>query len=150
MRFFRQIPVALLLLFCVAHAKNLTLEELKARADDAQGAEQAKRCMDYAHVELEYANQLFTNGNVEQAQAAISSVMEYARKGASAATSSGKRLKQTEIALRELEKRMKDIGESLQFDDRPPVLESVDEIERLRAALITTMFGPQAEPKSKS
>ncbi len=145
-----QIPVVLLLLLWVAHAKTQTPEELKARADEAQGAEQAKRCMQYAHAELEYADQLFTKGNVEQAQTAISSVMEYARKGASAATSSRKRLKQTEIALRELEKRMKDIGESLQFDDRPPVLKSADEIEHLRAGLITAMFGPQAEPKSKS
>ncbi len=76
--------------------------------------------------------------------------MEYVRKGSSAAKSSGKRLKQTEIELRKLEKRMKDIAESLNLDDRPPVLKSVDEIEQLRAGLLAAMFGPQAEPKGKS
>ena len=68
----------------------------------------------------------------------------------SAAKSSGKRLKQTEIELRKLEKRMQDIAESLNLDDRPPVLKSVDEIEQMRAGLLAAMFGPQAEPKGKS
>ncbi len=134
----------------LACAKTESLAELKTRADNAHGGEEAKLCIEYAHAELEYANDLFTKGDVDQAQSAVATVMEYVRKGTSAATSSGKRLKQTEIELRKLQKRMKDIGESLNLDDRPPVLSSVDEIEKLRTGLLTAMFGPQAEPKSKS
>jgi len=121
-----------------------------ARADHASGAEEAKLCVEYAQAELEYANDWFTKGDVDQAQSAISSVMEYVRKGTDAAKSSGKRLKQTEIELRKLQKRMKDIAESLNLDDRPPVLKSVDEIEQLRAGLLAAMFGAQAEPRGKS
>ena len=150
MRRWWQIPVLVLLLCCFAQAKTESLDELKTRADNAHGADEAKYCIEYAQAELEHANDLFTKGDVDPAQAAVQTVMEYVRKGTSAAKSSGKRLKQTEIELRKLEKRMKDIGESLNLDDRPPVLKQVDEIEQLRAGLIVAMFGPQAEPKSKS
>ncbi len=150
MRIWWQIPVLALLLCCFAVSKTESPADLKTRADNAHGGEEAKLCIEYAHAELEYANDLFTQGDVDQAQSAVTSVMEYVRKGSSAAKSSGKRLKQTEIELRKLEKRMKDIAESLNLDDRPPVLKSVDEIEQLRAGLLAAMFGPQAEPKGKS
>lgn len=144
-------PIPMVLLLCsFALAKTESLAELKAKADNAHGADEAKWSIEYAHAELEHANDLFTEGDVEKAQAAVNSVMEYVRKGTIAAKSSGKRLKQTEIELRKLEKRMKDIAESLNLDDRPPVFKSVDEIEQLRVGLLTAMFGPQAEPKGKS
>ncbi len=150
MRIWWQIPAMVLLLCCFALSKSESLDELKTRADNAHGGDQAKLCVEYAQAELEYANDLFTKGDVDQAQSAVNSVMDYVRKGSDAAKSSGKRLKQTEIELRKLQKRMKDIAESLNLDDRPPVLKSVDEIEQLRAGLLSAMFGPQAEPKGKS
>lgn len=150
MRMRWQIPALALLLCCFAAGKTESLDELKTRADNAHGGDEAKFCIAYAHAELEHANDLFTEGNVDQAQSAVASVMAYVRKGTSAAKSSGKRLKQTEIELRKLEKRMKDIAESLNLDDRPPVFKSVDEIEQLRAGLLVAMFGAQAEPKGKS
>ena len=139
-----------MLLCCFAFGKSPNPEDLKTRADNAHGADEVKLCIEYAQAELEHANDLFTEGDVEQAQSAVVSVMTYVRKGTDAAKASGKRLKQTEIELRKLEKRMKDIGESLNLDDRPPVFKSVDEIEQLRAGLLTAMFGAQAEPKGKS
>lgn len=150
MRSWWQIPVLALLFCCSALSKTESLADLKTRADNAHGGEEAKLSIEYAQAELEHANDLFTQGDVDQAQSAVTSVMEYVRKGTSAAKSSGKRLKQTEIELRKLQKRMKDIAESLNLDDRPPVLKSVDEIEQLRAGLLAAMFGPQAEPKGKS
>jgi hypothetical protein len=150
MRIRWQIPALVLLLCCFALGKNESLDELKTRADNAHGGDEAKLCIEYAHAELEHANDLFTQGDVEKAQSAMASVMDYVRKGTGAAKSSGKRLKQTEIELRKLQKRMKDIGESLNLDDRPEVFKSVDEIEQLRAGLLAAMFGAQAEPKGKS
>jgi hypothetical protein len=150
MRTWWRASLIVLSLCLLAPAKDEALPELKAKADAAHGGEQAKLCLRYAHAELEFANQLFTKGDVEQAQSAVSNVMDCARKGADAARSSGKRLKQTEIELRELEKRMKDIGDSLDLDDRPGVLNYVKEIEQLRTGLLEAMFGSGAEPKDKS
>ena len=100
--------------------------------------------------ELETANGLFTDGQVDKAQAEIREVVEYSRKGADAAASSGKQLKETEIRLRKLEERMHDIGESLAFEDRPPVRQAQDDIEQVRSDLMVKMWGPQAQPKGKS
>ena len=134
----------------LARAGNETAAALKARADAAHDGEQAKLCLEYAHMQLEDANALFTDGQVDKAQAEIREVVEYARKAADAASASGKHLKDSEIKLRKLQERMHDVGESLAFEDRPPLRSAVEEIEQIRADLLVRMFGPAAEPKGKS
>lgn len=124
--------------------------ELKARADAATGAAQAKLCLEYAHVQLATADNLYNQGDVEKGHATVREVVEYAHKAAAAAAASGKHLKETEIDLRKLSKRMHDIAASLAFEDRDPVLKAVDEIDQIRSELMVKMWGPQAEPKGKS
>jgi len=133
-----------------ALAGNESTSELKARADASMGAEQAKLCLEYAHRQLSDADNLFNKGEVEKGQAEIREVVEYAHKAANAASTSGKHLKETEIDLRRLAKRMHDIGETLAFEDRDPVRKAVEEIEQIRSDLMIRMWGPQAEPKGKS
>jgi hypothetical protein len=127
-----------------------TAEELKARADAAHGGDQAKLCLEYARLELESSNALFTDGQVDKGQVAIGEVVDYSRKGADAASASGKQLKETEIKLRKLAERMHDIGESLAFEDRPLVKQAIDELEQIRSDLMVKMWGPQSQPKGKS
>ncbi len=134
-------------LICVAQQPS---PELKAKADAAQGSERIVPSLEYAHQQLEYANNLYTDGDVDKGAAAIAEVMTYARRAAGAATESNKHLKQTEIDLRKLEHRMRDIEESLSVDDRPPVEKAVQELEQIRADLLAKMFGEKAEPKEKS
>ena len=137
------------LLTSLALAASEPLPALKARADAAHGGEQAKLCLEYAHRILEDANALFTNGDVDRAQREIDEVVEYGRKAADAASSSGKHLKQTEIDLRKLSKRLHDIAATLAVEDRPPLQKAVEDLEQVRSDLLARMFGPQAEPKGK-
>ncbi len=134
----------------LALAGTESTSELKARADASTGAEQAKLCLEYARRLLTDADTLFDKGEVEKGQADIREVVEYAHKAANAASASGKHLKETEIDLRRLAKRMHDIGETLAFEDRDPVRKAVEEIEQIRSDLMIRMWGPQAEPKGKS
>ncbi len=150
MRFQFQCAVTVLLLTSLALAGNETAAQLKARADSAHGGEQAKLCLEYARRQLDDANALFTDGQVDKAQAEVREAVDYARKAADAAASSGKQLKETEIKLRKLGERMHDVGESLAFEDRPPVRQAVNEIEQIRSDLMVRMWGPEAEPKGKS
>ena len=145
-----RVTVLVFLLSVLLQAGSETADALKARADAAQGGERAVLSLAYAHQELEDANNLYTQGDVEKAEAAIREVVDYSHKAADAASSSGKRLKQTEIDLRKLEHRMRDIGQSLNIDDRPPVEKAVQELEQVRANLLARMFGEKAEPKDKS
>ena len=138
------------MLAATAIAADETAAELKARADAAHGAHQARLCLEYARLQLEDSNQLFNDGNVDKGQREIQEAVEYARKAADAASESGKDLKQTEIALRKLAERMHDIGESLAFEDRQPVRDAVNQIQDIRSGLMVRMWGPTAEPKGKS
>jgi tetratricopeptide (TPR) repeat protein len=150
MRSFVLHAAIVLVLSGLALAANETASQLKARADAAHGGEQAKLCLEYARRQLEDANALFTDGQVDKAQSEVREAVDYARKAADAAASSGKQLKETEIKLRKLGERMHDVGESLAFEDRPPVRQAVDQIEQIRSDLMVRMWGPQAEPKGKS
>jgi len=150
MRAFLSCAGLLLILSVALLAGEESAAQLKAKADAAHGADQAKLCLEYARLELESSNALFTDGQVDKAQAEIREVVDYSRKGAGAASTSGKQLKETEIRLRKLAERMHDIGESLAFEDRPPVHQAIDEIEQIRSDLMVRMWGPQAEPKGKS
>jgi len=142
--------VCVLLFNLLGQAADQTPAELKARADSAQGSERVVLSLEYAHHELEHANTLYNDGDVEKAEAAIHEVVAYSRAATETATTANKRLKQTEIELRKLEHRMRDIAASLSIDDRPPVEKAVQEMEQLRANLLTKMFGEKAEPKDKS
>jgi hypothetical protein len=124
--------------------------DLKARADAAQGGERVTLSLDYAHQQLEVANKLYSDGEVEKAEAAIGEVLTYAQRATAAATTANKKLKQTEIDIRKLQHRMRDIGQSLSIDDRPPVEKTVQQLEELRADLLAKMFGEKAEPKDKT
>lgn len=150
MRASAQCATVLLMLAAVALAGTQTADQMKARADAAHGGEQAKLCLEYARQELEDSNALFTQGDVDKAQAQIQEVVAYSRKGADAASSSGRELKQTEIKLRKLSERMHDIAATLAFEDREPVHQAIDQIEQIRSDLMVRMWGPQAEPKGKS
>ena len=140
----------LLPVIVLAQATSQPAPGLKAKADAAQGSEKIVLSLEYAHQQLEHANALYTEGDIEQGEAAIHEVVAYSKLAADVATSSGKRLKQTEIELRKIEHRMRDIGQSLNIDDRPPVETSVEQLEQLRASLLAKMFGEKAEPKDKS
>jgi hypothetical protein len=141
--------VVALMLSLVGLASQTT-PDLKARADAAHGGERAALSMEYAHRELEEANNFYNQGDVEKAEAAVQEVLTYAQQAATAAATSGKRLKQTEIDLRKLQHRLHDIGQSLNIDDRPPVEKGVQQLEQIRADLLAKMFGEKAEPKGKS
>ena len=150
MRIVRPVVVLLFLLTVLGQASDQPAADLKARADAAQGGERANLSLEYAHRQLEDANALYTQGEVDKAEAEIQEVLAYSHRAADAASASGKRLKQTEIELRKLEHRMRDIGHSLNIDDRPPVEKAVEELEQVRADLLARMWGEKAEPKDKS
>ncbi len=132
--------VVALTLGAFAHKKPEPLEDLKARADRATAGEKAKLCAEVAERQIDAADSDFTAGNVQQAQTEVQDSLDYAVKASDAATSSGKRLKETEIALRKLSERMESVRRSLAFEDRPPLQAAIDRIQQLRNDLLAKMF----------
>lgn len=138
------LTTAALLLFatlsCHAQAQE-TLETVKTRAASASGGEKAVLCLRVAQEEVELADRHFTDGNVDQGQAAVREAVSYAHKASDAARGSRKKMKQTEMAIGRTARRLSDIGKTLALDDRPAVEQAVKELEHIQDELLDAMFG---------
>lgn len=118
-----------------------TLEQLKAKVDTARIEDQPELCVEIAHRQLDAADKSYTDGKIGAARAAIEDVVRYSQKARDAAVKSGKALKHTEIALRKMAAKLRDIKRSLNFEDQPPVDKAAQELEDLRTDLLVRMFG---------
>ena len=113
----------------------------RGEAQSASGGHRAKLFVELAHQEMEAADKAFTDGNVPLGQKLAADAGNDADEASQAALTTGKRLKDTEIDLRKLQSRTRDIGRSLSFDDRPPISKIVERIEAMREAILNRMFG---------
>jgi len=116
-----------------------TIDQLKARAEAAEQKKQPELYSKLAKMQAEAANDAY-NANVEQARKLIEEAAESAEKAAGASLATGKRLKKTEIDLRQLHNRMDDIGRTWSFDDRSPIKTSMQRVEAARSKLLDRMF----------
>ncbi|HZU44158.1 MAG TPA: hypothetical protein VE994_15890 [Terriglobales bacterium] len=117
-----------------------SLADLKARADAAKLPDQPHLYMDVADRQLETATQKFNAGDAEAALASVQDIGTYGHKAADAALKSGKHLKQTEISLRKIVVKLRDLKRAVSFEDREPVQATIDDLEKLRTELLTKMF----------
>jgi len=122
-------------------AKEQSLQELIARADAAAIRDQPALYIDIAERQLKTADELYNQGKVEEARAAVGDVVTYSEKAHDAAVQSGKRLKPTEIASRKMSHRLRDLKHTLNFEDQAPVEAAADRLESLAQDLLNHMFG---------
>jgi hypothetical protein len=137
-------------------AHKAEAERLRAAADASNGERCTELCVDAARQLAELSNDYFTTGNVQEAHAAMKDAGRLALKAGDSSVTSKKRRKQTEISLRKLEKRISDIAQTLNFEDRPPIQEIVKSIDKVRSDILMSMFdmpkkelGPQKPEKEK-
>ena len=121
--------------------KDATLEETVARADAAPLGDRPSLYVEIAERQLKSADDFYTAGKVDEAQAAVKDVVTYSEKAHDTALQSGKKLKGTEIATRKMSAKLRDIKRTLSFDDQPPVQAAADRLETLRTDLLGKMFG---------
>ena len=126
-------------LLCIAKEK-LSLAELKERAEKAKPQDQPHLYIDVAGRQLETATQTFDSGDNTTAQSAVADVRTYGKKAAEAALQSRKQLKNTEISLREIVVKLRDLKRSVSFEDRQPIQTAIDDLEKMRTRLLTKMF----------
>ncbi len=117
------------------------LDKLIARAEAARLEERPRLYAEIAELQVQTADKLYTAGDVETARRAVSDVVMYSDKARDASTRTGKRLKQTEIAVRKMAAKLRDIQHSLAFEDQAPVQSAVDDLEKMRTDLLAHMFG---------
>ena len=130
-----------LLLAIAALASESTLQEMIAHAEAARLQDQPDLYVEIADKQLRSADELYKDGKVDEAAAAVKNVVTYSQKAHDTAIQSGRRLKNTEIALRKMSSRLRDIKRTLNFEDQPPVAAAAERLQNLSAGLLAHMFG---------
>jgi len=127
--------------FAAFASKPETLQDLIARAESARVDDRPGLYIEIAERQLKSADEFYTAGKVDDARTAVNDVVTYSEKAHDAATQSGKKLKNVEIAFRKMAGRLRDIKRGLNFEDQPPVQAAADRLENLRTDLLSRMFG---------
>jgi hypothetical protein len=121
--------------------KEKPLEELISQADAAALKSQPKLYTKIAKRQLKNADRLYKRGEITGAHAAVNDVAVYSGKASDAAIRSGKDMKRTEIAIRKMADRLRDIQHNVVFNQREPVQKVIDQLEAMRTRLLARMFG---------
>ena len=66
--------------------------------------------------------------------------MTYSDRASNAASHARSKIKNTEIAIRKMAAKLRDIKRGLAFEDQPPVQAAADHWRRLRSGLLSRMF----------
>lgn len=134
------IVVVLLAALAWASDKPESIESLKLRADQAQPKDQVELFIRIAELQVDALDKAYNGGTVREAQTALADVVAYGVKAAQVSGESGKRMKQTEIAMRKISGRLEAIRKTLDLDDRPPLADAIQKLETARSELLNRMF----------
>ena len=130
-------------------AKDETVDELKARFGSARPEERAELAIRIAQGQLRNADKLYSDGQADQARAAVEDIVTYSEKARDDAVQTKKHLKNVEIDVRKMAEKLRDIKRTLVFDDQPPVEQAVRHLEDIRTTLLKEMFAKQDKREKK-
>ena len=140
---FYMLVVALALACSYGAAKDETVDELKARFESARPEDRAELAIRIAQYQLRNADKLYSDGQVDQARAAVEDIVTYSEKARDAVTQNKKHLKNVEINVRKMAEKLRDIKRTLVFDDQPPVEQAIRRLEDVRTTLLKEMFAKE-------
>jgi hypothetical protein len=130
-------------------AKDVTVEELKARFESAHPEERCELAIRIAQHQLRNADKLYNEGKVDQAAAAVEDIVTYSEKARDLATQTNKRLKNVEIDARKMADKLRDVKRTLAFEDQPPVEQAIRRLEDIRTTLLKEMFAKENKKEQK-
>jgi hypothetical protein len=138
----KKLLITVLLLFsALASAdKQESVDALKARVQNLHPREQVELYTKIAERQVDALDRAYNGGTEKDAQAALTDVVNYGVKAAQVSSETGKRMKNTEIAIRKISLRLEAIRKTLDIDDRAPVGEAIQKLEAARTELLNRMF----------
>jgi hypothetical protein len=132
--------MALAASFGLCAGQDQGLQQLVERAESARVEDQPALYTEVARRELSSADKLYIAGKVDDARSAVQNLLTYSDRAHDASTQSGKRLKDTEIALRKMAERLRDMKRAVSFEEQGPLQTAADHLENLRTDLLSHMF----------
>jgi hypothetical protein len=121
--------------------KEETLQQLIGRADQARPDQQPDLYMEIAERELKFALEANKAGQGDALKSALQQIVKYSDQAHAAAMRSSKRLKHTEIKLRGISAKLRDLKGNAEVDDQAAVQSAIDQLEGFRTDLLHAMFG---------
>lgn len=147
----RKMVGAILILVVVAAMPSVgaeeTTEELIARANAARADQQPDLYMEVARRELRAATDAHKADKDTEFLAAVEQIVKYSDSAHAASIHTGKHLKNTEIKIREIVIRLRDLKLNVDMDQQPPVQAAIDRLEGFRTELLNGMFGTKNQDK---
>lgn len=141
---YRRIGTVALILTVIAGLalakKEETLEQLAARADSAHVDQQPNLCMEVAERALKEGTDAYNSNQYVQFRTSLQQVVTYSDKARSAAMTSKKHVKGTEIKIRKISERLRDLKLNVSYDDEATVQAAIDKLESYRTELLKSMF----------
>jgi hypothetical protein len=137
----------LLFLASTALAEDKTIDQLKADAEKSDSGQQAKLYAELAERLVEAADVQFTSGDAIHGHATIQEVLQYSIKAHDRAISTRKKMKETEIHLRNTQRRLESLKRTLAAEDRPALEDVEKKLAQLREEILDAMFAPKKENK---
>ena len=135
----------LLLLCAMASARPVprnepTVDELKARIASAKPGDKVHLCVQVAEKRLDEADKLYAASDIQKGQEAVADVASFSEQARDYSLQSRKHQKQTEIAMRNMTRKLNNILHTLGHDDQAAVQDAINRIERVRDDLLSSMF----------
>lgn len=127
--------------------RDESLGALKVRAKNAPPQDQAALCLQIAERQLQQADKLYKDGDVETAHAAVQDIVAYSEQARDAATQTKKHLKNVEIGVRKIAERLRDIKRTISIEDQPTIDSAVQRLEAVRTLLLKQMFSKEKDKK---
>jgi hypothetical protein len=134
----------LLVVTSASLARQEPLDQLMTRADAASDGQQADLCMQVAERELKLATDSYKQNKIEDGRASLQQIIRYSDKAQAAAIHSGKKLKHTEIKIRQIAGHLRNLKYNVDVDDQAIVQATVDKLEDFRTDLLRAMFGSKS------
>jgi hypothetical protein len=132
--------LALSVLASAIVARESSVEELKARLATASAGERPRLCLEIAERQLTSADKFYADGDTEKGQAALSDVALFCETARDNSIQSGKRLKQTEISVRLMARKLTDLKHRVTHDEQTAVQSTIDRLQKVRDDLLAAMF----------
>jgi hypothetical protein len=123
-----------------AAEQDPALKQLVTRAESARVEDQPALYIEAARLELKSADRAYTSGSFDDARAGVKDLVTYSDRAHDASTRSGKRLKDTEIAMRKMAEKLRDMTRTVAFEEQGPLQAAADHLETLRTDLLSHMF----------
>ncbi len=136
--------LVILTLSAAMHGKDQkTLDQLRAEAEKASGGHQAMLYAELADRLVDQADQQFTKGESVKGQATVQEILDVATRARDGGVRSRRKIKETEIHLRQTQRHLENVRRTLSAEDRPEVEAVEKQLADFRQELLNVMFSPK-------